>query len=182
VIRYAAFLRGVNLGKRTVKSADLKAAFVGMGFANAETLIASGNVIFAAEPEQGLSTRIERGLREAFGFDIGTVLRSHAELLAMIAAKPFAKVPGDADAKLYVSMLHEPIGSTLTLPYGVEGNFDVLSVTDTDIFAVAWKMPNGRYGEGLDALEKQFPKKTLITMRNWNTILKAAAKTAKDPS
>lgn len=180
--RYAAFLRGVNLGKRTVRSADLRAAFLAMGFADAETLIASGNVVFSAEPEQGLSTRIENGLHQAFGFEIGTVLRSQAELEAMIAAAPFAGIPADADAKLYVSMLHEPIGQTLKLPFGAAGDYDVLAVTDTDIFAVAWKKPNGRYGEGLDALEKQFPKKTLITMRNWNTILKAAEKGGKDLS
>ena len=40
--RYAAFLRGVNLGKRTVKSAELRAAFEELGFSDVKTLLASG--------------------------------------------------------------------------------------------------------------------------------------------
>ena len=171
---FAAFLRGVNLGKRTVKSADLVAAFVGMGFPDARTLIASGNVLFEAEEAPGLAARIERGLAEAFGFEIGTVLRRRQALRDMVRLDPFKAVPADADAKLYVALLHEPFGRKLTLPFAVPGDFDVLAATDYDIFAVAWHMPNGRYGEGLDALGRQFPKGTLITMRNWNTIAKAA--------
>jgi uncharacterized protein (DUF1697 family) len=171
---FVAFLRGVNLGNRRVKSADLKAAFEGMGFAGVKTILASGNVLFEAGGEKGLQARIEKGLQEKFGFEIGTVLRSQEALRAMIAAEPFASVPKDADAKLYVAMLAEPIGKQASLPWGIEGNFDVLAITDFDIFAVAWKMENGRYGEGLDKIGQPFGKKALITMRNWNTIVKAA--------
>lgn len=45
----------------------------------------------------------------------------------------------------------------------------------SDVFLVAWKQENGRYGEGLDKLDRLYGKKRLITMRNWNTILKALA-------
>lgn len=174
--RYAAFLRGVNLGRRTVRSADLRAAFVAMGFADARPLIASGNVLFSAEgSEDALAARIEQGLETAFGFAIGTVLRSAAALAAMVAAGPFAGVPDNVDAKRYVMMFRDEVAGTLRLPFGIAGDFDILSSSPRDIFAVAWKMPNGRYGEGLDSLEKQFPKGTLMTMRNWNTIIKAQA-------
>ena len=57
--RYVAFLRGVNLGKRTVKSAELKAAFEAMGFENVKTLLASGNVLFDARAGKGLKDQIE---------------------------------------------------------------------------------------------------------------------------
>ncbi|HEY4202971.1 MAG TPA: DUF1697 domain-containing protein [Devosiaceae bacterium] len=175
--QYAAFLRGVNLGKRMVRSADLKAAFEAMGYDDVRTLIASGNVLFAAsaDDEAKLAAAIEKGLAEKFGFDIGVVLRSRAELEAMIAAEPFKTIPQNADAKLYVSLLREPGAHHLKLPFGIAGNFDVLSVTAREIFAVAWAMPNGRYGEGLDQLEKHLPRGTLITQRNWNTIVKAVA-------
>jgi hypothetical protein len=36
-------------------------------------------------------------------------------------------------------------------------------------------MPDGRYGAGLDQIGKHFGKTALITTRNWNTIVKAAA-------
>ncbi|MDR3475400.1 MAG: DUF1697 domain-containing protein [Devosia sp.] len=171
--RYAAFLRGVNLGKRTVKSADLVAAFAALGLPGARTLIASGNVLFDADDGQDLAKRIERGLAEAFGFEIGAVLRTDAALREMVQLEPFRDLAEDADAKRYVLLLDRPAGHTLALPYGVPGDFEVLSTTGYDIFAVAWHLPNGRYGEGLDKLEKRLPKGTLATMRNWNTILKA---------
>lgn len=176
-MRYAAFLRGVNLGKRTTRSADLKAAFESLGYEGVRTLIASGNVLFEAEAadDEALAETIEKGLEAKFGFAIGVVLRSIAELEKMVERAPFGGVPADADAKLYVLFLREPVGETLALPFAEEGDYEVLSTTPTEIFAVAWHMPNGRYGEGLDALEKQFPKGTLTTMRNWNTILKAVA-------
>ncbi len=173
---FAAFLRGVNLGKRTVRSADLKQAFEGMSFINVRTLLASGNVLFEASEEPGLAARIETGLQQAFGFAIGTVLRRHADLEKLVASDPFKSVAKDADAKLYVALLREPLGKTLNLPFGAPGDFDVLAVDDYHLYAVAWRKPDGRYGaDGLLELAKQFPKKTLITMRNWNTIVKAAA-------
>jgi uncharacterized protein (DUF1697 family) len=173
VTRYAAFLRGVNLGRRTTKSADLVAAFAELGILGARTLIASGNVLFDADDEAELAKRIEAGLAEKFGFEIGAVLRRLDALHAMVAAEPFKAVPADADAKLYVALLREPVGRSIPLPCGIPGDFDILAATDTDIFAIAWHMPNGRYGEGLDTLGKRLPKGTLVTMRNWNTILKA---------
>ena len=172
--RLVAFLRGVNLGRRTVRSADLQAAFETIGFAGARTLLASGNVLFEADDEPGLAARIEAGLEARFGFPVGTVLRRRDALRAMVAAAPFAAIPADTDAKLYVAMLAEPLARRLVLPFGVPGDFDVLSVSDADIFAVAWKTPDGRYGPGLAAVEKPFGK-ALITTRNWNTILKASA-------
>ena len=74
--RYAAFLRGVNLGKRTVKSAELKAAFEAMGFENVKTLLASGNVLFDAKASKSLRAKIEAGLEKQFSFKVPIVLRT----------------------------------------------------------------------------------------------------------
>ena len=135
--RYAAFLRGVNLGGRTTRSADLVAAFGEMGFADAKTLIASGNVLFDAGEEVALAERIEAGLAQRFGFEIGVVLRRRDALRTMVAGEPFKAVPAGTDAKLYVALLREPVGNSIPLPCGIPGDFDVLATTPTDIFAIA---------------------------------------------
>ena len=174
--RYAAFLRGVNLGKRTVKSAELKAAFEAMGFENVKTLLASGNVLFDARPGKGLKDQIEAGLERQFGFAVGTVLRTLDELEAMAAADPFGRAEGD-DAKLYVMLFAEPLPAAFK-PKRVPGDFDVPKLTERELFLVLWRKPDGTYAGnsgGLVALEKQMPKGTLVTSRNWNTILKAIA-------
>ena len=172
--RYAAFLRGVNLGKRTVKSAELKAAFEQLGFTDVKTLLASGNVLFDAKDSKTLKGKIEAGLKAQFGFEVGTVLRSVDALAAMVKSDPFGRPEGE-DAKLHVMLFDTPVPDTLR-PQGVPGDFDVAGTTKHEIFFIFYRKPDGTYtGNSSFDLEKRLPKGTLVTMRNWNTILKAAA-------
>lgn len=168
-----ALLRGVNLGKRQVKSADLVAAFQAMGFTNVKTLLASGNVLFdGAAPERGT---IEAALERQFGFAIGTVLRSQAEMRALVARDPFKGRIEDADTKLYVTFLAEPDARTLPMPCGIAGDFEVIELTEREVFMLAFRLPNGRFGLGMEQVSKHFGSKRLWTSRNFNTVLKAAA-------
>jgi uncharacterized protein (DUF1697 family) len=173
--RYAAFLRGVNLGKRTVKSAELKTAFEAMGFTDVKTLLASGNVLFDAKSGKGLKDKIEAGLKEQFGFAIGTVLRSIDELRKMVASDPYGGVVAGDAANLQVTLFDAPIPKGFVQP-AVAGDFDVPSMTERELFLIVYRKPDGTYlgGSSLDT-EKRLPKGTLVTTRNWNTILKAIA-------
>lgn len=170
--RHVALLRGVNLGKRQVKSAELVAAFEAMGFASVKTLLASGNVLFDGTPDRG---RIETALKQHFGFEIGTVLRSQEEMRALVARDPFKGRVEDADTKLYVTFLAEPDARTLPMPCGVPGDFEVVDITEREVFMLAHRLPNGRFGLGMDRIGKHFGTKRLWTSRNFNTVLKAAA-------
>jgi uncharacterized protein (DUF1697 family) len=174
VSRHAAFLRGVNLGKRQVKSAELKAVFESLGFGGVRTIIASGNVLFEASPATGLQQKIERALEQHFGFAIGVVLRTHEELAAMVALEPFAAVAEGADAQFFVLLLAEPLVPPPVLQ-GAPGDTEIARVDPREIYLVGYRRPNGRYSEGFDDIGKQLPKGLLVTMRNWNTIKKAAA-------
>lgn len=170
--RYAAFLRGVNLGRRTVKSADLKAAFEALGFQHVKTLLASGNVLFDVEEEKGLQARIEAQLEKQFGFVVGTVLRKVGDLQAVAGSDPFGGRKENEEQKLYVMLLAEPLPKELKLA-GIAGDFEIAGTGRREIYVVAYRKPSGRYGEGMGSLEKQLPKGTLVTTRNWNTLLKA---------
>jgi uncharacterized protein (DUF1697 family) len=109
VAKYAAFLRGVNLGaNRRVSGAELRAAFEAMGFEDVGTFRASGNVVFggASGSESALQARVEEGLREATGMEILVFLRSADELRAIAEFAPFkpARV-AKSNGKLQVSIL-----------------------------------------------------------------------------
>ena len=68
--RYAAFLRGVNVGGVNLKMADIATAFEDAGFTNVRTILASGNVLL--ESRSGVDAvrkKAEAALREAFGYD-----------------------------------------------------------------------------------------------------------------
>ncbi|HWA20360.1 MAG TPA: DUF1697 domain-containing protein [Devosia sp.] len=173
--RYAAFLRGVNLGKRSVKSADLKSAFEAMGYDNVKTLLASGNVLFDARAAKGLKEKLEAGLHEAFGFKIGVVLRSIDELKAIAKSDPFNGIAESEAAKLHVTLTAEPLPKGFAFP-GIKGDFDIPRIDPREIFIIAYRKPDGTYlGNSAIDLEKGIPKGTLATTRNWNTILKAIA-------
>jgi uncharacterized protein (DUF1697 family) len=92
VERYVAFLRGINLGNRRVKSPELIAHFEAMGFEDVATFRASGNVVFLdpdADTEAKVQARVEAGLEEALGYDVATFLRSAKEVAAIAARDPF---------------------------------------------------------------------------------------------
>ncbi|HST62010.1 MAG TPA: DUF1697 domain-containing protein [Longimicrobium sp.] len=107
--RYIAFLRAINVGKRLVKMDVLRTLFQEMGFAEVETFIASGNVIFTAPAQdtRALETRIEAGLKKGLGYEVETFLRTPAELDAITRYRPFGD---DADGHtMYVNFVYEPL-------------------------------------------------------------------------
>jgi len=93
--RCVAFLRAVNVGGRVVKMDALRAAFEALALAHVETFIASGNVIFDSRTRDlaALERKIEAHLRQGFGFEIDTFVRTLDEVAALTAHPAF-----DADA------------------------------------------------------------------------------------
>jgi uncharacterized protein (DUF1697 family) len=174
VSRFVAFLGGINLGKRQIRMAELKDGLEAAGFKGVKTLLASGNVLLDAPDEAGLKASLEAAMTSQFGFRIEVVLRSDAELRAMIASTPFKAFPDDADVKRYVMMFDQKLEPRPALT-SVPGDYDFVRIDARDIYVVAYPKGDGRYGEGLDKLGKQLDKGLLVTTRNWNTIIKAAA-------
>ena len=171
-----AFLRGINLGKRNIKMAELREAFAGLGFADARTLIASGNVLFTATPAPDLTATLATGLEDVFGFPIGTIIRPVSYLAKLASSAPFADYPANDDTKFYVYFLARPETERISLPAGVPGDFEFAGQTGREIFAVAYRTETGRFGPGLDRFDKPFGAD--ITNRNWNTILRLIDKAA----
>lgn len=84
-------MRALNVGGHTVKMEDLRALFSGLGLANVESFIASGNIIFDAPGGSvpKLERKIEAHLEAALGYAVATFLRTPAELAAVAAHPAF---------------------------------------------------------------------------------------------
>ena len=68
--RYAAFLRGVNVGGVNMKMAEVAKAFEDAGFSNVKTVLASGNVLLDSRSGvDAVRKKAEKALRDAFGYD-----------------------------------------------------------------------------------------------------------------
>lgn len=90
--RYAAFLRGVNVGGVNLKMADVAAAFADAGFTSVTTILASGNVVFdSAGDTAAVRATAERALRERFGYDAWVLAYDVDTVAAVSSAYPFAR-------------------------------------------------------------------------------------------
>ena len=68
--RYAAFLRGVNVGGTNMKMAEVARAFEDAGFTNVKTILASGNVLLDSRSGvDSVRKKAEKALCDAFGYD-----------------------------------------------------------------------------------------------------------------
>lgn len=173
---WGAFLRGINLGKRQMKMADLRACLEAAGFTDVKTVLASGNVRLSAQgSEAEVKTTLETTIANQFGFRVGVVLRSESELRAMLKDHPFGTLDPKADVARHVLMFAE------ALPQGIDladrpGDTEILRIDQRDIYIAAYRQPNGRYTEHVEEVLKplyaKLDKGVLDTMRNWNTIEK----------
>jgi len=107
--RHIAFLRAINVGGHVVKMDTLRDLFESLGLAKVETFIASGNVIFEANVKDStaLERRIETHLKRALGYEVGTFIRTAAEVAAVAAYEPFA--PDQKTMALSVIFLRGPL-------------------------------------------------------------------------
>ena len=93
--QHIAFLRGVNVGKRTTPMARLKALAEDLGYSDVWTHINSGNVVFSASGKRAdLEDQLETCFVAEFGFVVETFVRTAAELQAVGAARPFTVADG----------------------------------------------------------------------------------------
>ena len=90
--RYAAFLRGVNVGGVNLKMAEVAKAFEAAGFTGVRTILASGNVLL--ESRSGVDAvrkKAEAALRDAFGYDAWVLAYDVATVTAISEAYPFER-------------------------------------------------------------------------------------------
>jgi uncharacterized protein (DUF1697 family) len=103
--RYAAFLRGINVGGTRITKDKLCKPFSALGFEDVTTFRASGNVIFDAPRAAAatLAAQIEQRLADDLGFTKAvTFIRTAAEMKAIAELDP---LPPEPEQKLQVMLL-----------------------------------------------------------------------------
>src|SRR5205085_1283987 len=88
--KFIALLRAVNVGGVTLPMADLRSMCGDAGFARVETYIASGNVVFESKAAPSkVTAELEARLLAYTAKPVGVVLRTAAEMAAVLKANPF---------------------------------------------------------------------------------------------
>jgi uncharacterized protein (DUF1697 family) len=167
-MKHVALLRGINVGgNNLLPMQQLCTLFTASGCANVSSYIQSGNVIFEASAAAAtkLVGKVEAAIEKQFGFRPPIQLRSANELADVIAGVPFR------DSKMvYVGFLaRAPSKDQLATLDPKLGAPDRYLVRGCEIYfdfvgsAARTKLTAGYFDKRLA---------TVITMRNWNTVLK----------
>ena len=175
--RYAAFLRGINVGGHRITNDELRKACEAVGLVDVATFRASGNVIFTDEDGQdadAIVDRIESGLGATLGYEVPVFLRTAAEVRAIARHQPFpAKLVAASDGKLQVSLLAaRPSARAKKTVLALANDEDRLAMRDRELY---WLPSGGMLESELDqnAVEAALG---LSTRRTKGTMEQVAAK------
>ena len=161
---FVALLRAVNVGGTgKLPMTELRGLCERLGFGRVRTYIASGNVVFEAScDEAGVQTRLATALHEYAGKPIGVVIRTGAELEAVIAANPH---PECAPNLVHVAFLDRAPASDLLA--GVSGRIaEEITAGAREVYI--------HYPQGQGASKMKLPALAAGTARNMNTVIKLA--------
>ena len=160
-MRYAAFLRAVNLGKnRRVTNDTLKKLFEEAGADEVATFRTSGNVVF--ESSRDMARALEKHLEKALGHEMVIFLRSAKELDEIAAATPFpAKDVKRSKGKLQVVLFEKkPTAAVKKKALALGTDQDRLAFGKRELF---W-LPSGGY------MEAELDRKTLDELLGPSTV------------
>lgn len=172
-MRYAALLRGINLGPtRKVGMADLRQVLEEEGLDDVETHLRSGNVTFdsGADDRLLLRERLQDVLADAFGFEIPLVLVTADDLDLVVDANPYPE-PAIADpTKVHVTFL-EPAPPPRVWHDLENRDFghEEFSVGQRWLYM---HLPNGMGRASLPAALDRAAGQVVATTRNWRTVLR----------
>jgi uncharacterized protein (DUF1697 family) len=170
VKRWAALLRGVNLNGRKLVMTDLKVLCEGLGYTDVKTLLASGNVVFAAP---GTAAEIEKQLEAALdkhGLKTDVIVRDKAELAQVLAADPWPEATQEHPSHCLVSFHRDPFpAEALTRLAELHDGPERLHAIDRELYVDYRSQQGMRDSKLLQGTAKaKFPK--VATGRNWNTV------------
>ena len=110
---FVALLRAVNVGGTgKLPMSDLKDICEELGFGQARTYIASGNVVFTSrKSEAAIKTALEKRLEAYAGKPVGVLVRTAAEMAQILADNPFPKAAPNRTMAVFLD--HAPPADTL---------------------------------------------------------------------
>jgi uncharacterized protein (DUF1697 family) len=168
---FIAILRGINVGGHNkLKMAELRAALEADGFANVQTYIQSGNVVF--EPQTKSTNKISDAftglIQKHFQLDVPVVIRSSSAFAAVPDNNPWAGDSRFDEQFLSVAFLaKKPAKTKLAQLSDPSADCDHFKVVGSDIYLYC---PNGA---SKTKLTNNFFEKELgivCSTRNWRSI------------
>jgi uncharacterized protein (DUF1697 family) len=166
---FIALLRAVNVGGTgKLPMSDLKEICEASGLTDVRTYIASGNVVFkSGKSEATVKKALEARLQAYAGKPVGVLVRSVAEMKAVLTDNPFPKAAANRVVAVFLDAA--PPADTLATVRGQKD--EQIGLGRREIYI--------HYGEGIAKSKLVVAAAKTGTARNMNTVA-ALAKIAAD--
>ena len=161
---YVALLRAVNVGGTgKLPMTELRAMCEGCGFKDVRTYIASGNVVFEADPDEAaVQAKLEAALQAYAGKPVGVAIRTGPEMAAVLAANPFGEAAPNRTVAIF---LKTPPPTDL---------LDKVTGQAREEIAIGVREVYVHYPDGQADTKLKIPAASSGTARNMNTVAKLA--------
>jgi uncharacterized protein (DUF1697 family) len=169
--RKVALLRGINVGRNNrLPMPRLRELMESLGYENVETLLQSGNVAFASGAAASESERrIAEALRKQDGLEVPVLVRTRAQLAAVVKRNPLRDHASNPKLHHVVFLSERPDAKRVRAVDPERYRPELFAQHGREIY-VWW--PDGAHRA---KLTHGFWERTLgvtATARNWNTVEK----------
>jgi uncharacterized protein (DUF1697 family) len=172
--RQIALLRGINLVRtRRVAMADLRALMHALGYADARTLLQSGNVVYtSADPPAEAGRRIQEAVERELGVDADVIVRTRDQLADVVDRDPLARHVTDPRRYHVVFLAEPPDAGALRDLDAAAYEPERFAVHGSEVYV--W-LPEGAQNARLGHAFWEKRLGVRGTARNWNTVEKLLA-------
>jgi uncharacterized protein (DUF1697 family) len=168
--KWIALIRAIGPAThKKMSMQDLRESCVQAGLENVSTYIASGNLLFASPVSKSRLTALLQEILAGYDLENDIILRTPAELKAVVSAAPF---PGAAKARpnhLLVVFLNNKLNKHATDKLAARDGPESILALDRE-FCVDYKEGVGRSKLTPALIERHLGQPG--TARNWNTVNK----------
>lgn len=173
MLNYIALLRGINVsGKHKIKMAELRDHLSNWGFAEAQTYIQSGNILFQSEELNSsiLAERLYQEIKTTYGYEVPILVKNKKEWGTIVKQNPYVKRTDVEIKYCHITLLSEsPATEKIELLEKLKPAEEYFQSLGKNIYL---HLPKG-YGRA--KLTNNFIESKLkvqATTRNWKTVLK----------
>ncbi|MBI1358119.1 MAG: DUF1697 domain-containing protein [Acidobacteria bacterium] len=167
---YVALLRGINVGgKHKLPMKDLVAIFQAAGCESVRNYIQSGNIVFSADAALAgqIPDVVGAAVEERFGFRPPMLVRSAAELEALVRDNPFVAEGADENSLHVVFLADPPDPDRVAALDPDRSPPDRFAVVGSSIYL---HCPNGLAKSKITNAWLDSRLRTMSTGRNWRTV------------
>lgn len=165
---YIALLRGINVGGKVLKMADLKQAVAGLGFEDVRTYLQSGNMVFKAKtaPNAELVGRIAAAIKAHQAMDVKIMVRSIRDWDRVISGNPYSQAEEKPKTVHAFILDDQPGKDRIAILRTKDAGSEEWTIAGDVLYL---HTPDG-FGKSVLGNLVERTLKVPMTARNWNTV------------